>query len=96
MQFAVTAYDYTDDQAIDRRLAVREQHFVGIRKMIENGTFLSGGAILDDTGKMIGSCAHVQFSTRAELDHWIANDPYTQGKVWDKVEVVAVKLVPMA
>ena len=95
MQYAVTAYDYTDAQAIDRRLAVREQHFVGIQKMLENGTFLSGGAILDDTGKMIGSCAHVQFSTRADLEHWIANDPYTTAKVWDKVAVVAVKLVPM-
>jgi len=95
MQFAVTAHDFTDAQAIDRRLAVREQHFVGIKKMIENGTFLSGGGILDDAGKMIGSCAHVQFNSRAEVEHWIANDPYTTAKVWDKVVVVAVKLVPM-
>ena len=51
MQYAVTAYDYTDAQAIDRRLAVREQHFVGIKKMIENGSFLSGGAILDEAEK---------------------------------------------
>ncbi|MCJ8338054.1 MAG: YciI family protein [Pseudomonadales bacterium] len=96
MQYVVTAHDYQDPQAIDRRMAVRDEHFVGIKKMIENGTFLSGGAILDDSGKMIGSTVHVQFNTRAELDDWIANDPYTLGKVWETVAVVAVKLVPMA
>ena len=96
MQYVVTAHDYQDSQAIDRRLAMRDEHFVGIKKMIENGTFLSGGAILDDSGKMIGSTVHVQFNTRAELDDWIANDPYTLGKVWETVAVVAVKLVPMA
>ncbi|MCJ8298075.1 MAG: YciI family protein [Pseudomonadales bacterium] len=96
MQYVITAHDYQDPQAIDRRMAVRDEHFVGIKKMIENGTFLSGGAILDDSGKMIGSTVHVQFSTRAELDDWIANDPYTLGKVWETVAVVAVKLVPMA
>ena len=55
MQFVVTAFDYTDADALDRRLAHREQHLAGVRKLITEGRFLSGGAILDDAGKMIGS-----------------------------------------
>ena len=55
MQFLLIAYDGTDSGALQRRLAVREDHLNRISAMKKEGKFLLGGAILDDTGKMIGS-----------------------------------------
>lgn len=95
MQFIITAYDFTDDDAINRRLAQREAHLAGIEKMVKAGTFLSGGAILNAQGKMIGSSVHVEFDDRAQLEEWLNNDPYTTGKVWDKVEVSEGMLFPV-
>ena len=95
MQFVVTALDYTDAAALDRRMANREQHLHGVKKLIAEGRFLSGGAILDDAGKMIGSTLHMDFPTRAELDAQLHQDPYVSGRVWEKIEVRQVKLVPL-
>jgi uncharacterized protein YciI len=95
MQFIVTAYDYEDEEAIDRRLANREAHLVNIEKMAKEGTFLSGGAILNKEGKMIGSSAHVEFNHRDEVEAWVAQDPYTLGKVWDKIEISEGLLFPV-
>ena len=54
-QYAVVAYDYTDNEALDRRLANREAHLDGVRGLARQGKFLSGGAILDSEGRMIGT-----------------------------------------
>lgn len=95
MQYVVTAYDFTDDDALSRRLANREAHLEGVQRMIEEGRFLSGGAILDDAGRMIGSTVHVAFDTRVALDAWLAQAPYTTGRVWETLDVREVRLVPM-
>jgi uncharacterized protein len=95
VQFVVTALDYTDADALNRRMANREQHLNGVKKLIAEGRFLSGGAMLDEAGKMIGSTLHVDFPTRAELDAQLRQDPYVSGRVWEKIEVGQVKLVPL-
>jgi len=95
MQFIVTAYDFEDEEAINRRLANREAHLAGIKKMLIEGSFLSGGAILNKAGKMIGSSAHVEFAERAEVDAWIQQDPYMTGKVWDRIEISEGLLFPV-
>ncbi|CAH9065060.1 hypothetical protein PSECIP111951_03629 [Pseudoalteromonas holothuriae] len=95
MQYIITAYDYVDEEAINRRLAAREQHLAGIRALIKNGNFISGGAILDGSGKMIGSSVHVEFTTRSALDYWLMKDPYVTNKVWESIEVTQALLVPV-
>ena len=95
MQFVVTALDYTDDDALNRRMANREQHLASVRKLIADGHFLSGGAILDDAGKMIGSTLHMEFPTREALNAQLRNDPYVVGKVWETIDVRQVRLVPL-
>lgn len=95
MQFVVTALDYADADALNRRMANREQHLNGVRKLIAEGRFLSGGAILDDAGQMIGSTLHMDFPTRAELDATLSKDPYVSGRVWEKIDVRQVRLVPL-
>lgn len=94
MHYVVTATDFTDPEAPGRRLAHREAHLASLKIMTAEGTFLSGGAILDAHGKMVGSSAHVAFDSRHALDQWIDNDPYVVGKVWDQIDIRELRLFP--
>lgn len=95
MEFLVLAYDETDADALNRRLAAPEAHLDGVREMKREGTFLEGGAILDDGGRMIGSMVLVNFPSRQECEAWIASDPYTTGGVWKKVQVLPFRRAPV-
>ena len=86
-QFLVLAYDGTDEAAGARRRAARPGHFEGIKPLVAKGELLAAGAILDDTGKMIGSAVMAEFPSRAELDAWLARDPYVTEGVWRKIEI---------
>lgn len=94
MQFLVNAWDFSDDDALNRRLENREAHLAGVKKLIKEGKFISGGAILDDAGKMIGSTLHLDFPDRDSLEAHLQADPYVAGRVWDKIKIHPVKLVP--
>ncbi len=95
MQFVVTATDFTDADALNRRMANRAAHLAGVRVLIENGTFLSGGAMLDDSGKMVGSTLHMEFPDRASLEKQLQADPYVSGKVWEHIHIMPARLVPL-
>lgn len=95
MQFVVTAMDYTDAGALERRMAQREEHLRGVRELIAKGHFLSGGAILDGNGRMTGSTLHLEFPDRATLDAVLQGDPYVRGKVWERIDVREARLVPL-
>jgi uncharacterized protein YciI len=87
MQFLITAYDGTDEGALERRMAAREAHLVGARAMKASGSMIVGGAILDDQGRMVGSSCIVEFPARDAVDAWLAADPYVTGNVWQKIDV---------
>lgn len=61
--------------------------------MIEAGTFVNGGAILNEDGEMVGSTLYVDFDSREDLDSWLKSDPYYTGGVWVEVEVRPIRLV---
>ncbi|MBZ0325651.1 MAG: YciI family protein [Alphaproteobacteria bacterium] len=92
MQFLVVAMDGTDEDALARRLAVREAHLANAKKLKQDGTMIEGGAILDADGRMIGSACLVDFPSRAELDAWLDSDPYVTGDVWRDIKVSPIKL----
>jgi len=95
MQYVVTAWDFSDPEAIERRLAVRDQHLHNIKLMKEAGNFINGGAILNSEGKMVGSSVYVEFDSKGDLETWLATDPYVTNHVWDKIEVQEIKLVKL-
>jgi uncharacterized protein YciI len=92
MEFLIIAHDGKDAEAKARRLRVRQAHLDGVQEMKKSGTFINGGAILDDNGEMIGSTLYVDFPTRAALDQWLASDPYVTGGVWVDIEVRPIRL----
>ena len=94
MEYAVIAYDATDEGALERRMAVRESHMDVVKGLREQGHMIHGGALLDDAGKMIGSIIIADFPTRDAFDAWLNNDPYVTGNVWKDIQVVPFKTAP--
>ena len=92
MQFLVTAYDGKDDGALDRRMSVRKAHINGANELKEAGHLIAGGAILDEAEQMIGSTMFVEFDSKADLDQWLASDPYVTGNVWQDISVLPIRL----
>ena len=92
MQFLLLAHDGTDKDATARRTAVRPAHFAGIKPMVERGELRAAGAILDEAGEMIGSVVLAEFPSRAELDAWLAREPYVSEGVWKQIEVKPFRL----
>ncbi|WP_077211927.1 YciI family protein [Bacillus dakarensis] len=95
MQYIVTAYDGTDEKALDRRLAAREEHLESVKKRYKDGQHLYGAAILDDDGKMIGSMMVVDYPSREELDEWLKVEPYIVGNVWKEIEIQPCSVAPI-
>ena len=93
MQFLLIAYDGTDAGAQSRRLKSRPEHLKKIAQVKKAGEFLCGGAILDDSGNMIGSMILYDVPDRATLDKKLKNEPYIYNNVWEKIEI---KLFRMA
>ena len=87
MQYVVHAYDRTDSGALARRMAVRDRHLEGVRKMRRKGTFHFGGALLNCEGKMIGSMMLVEFPSEDDLKEWLDIEPYVQDGVWDRIDI---------
>jgi len=92
MQFLLLAYDGTDPEALQRRLMVRDEHLRKISDLKKAGEFLFGGAILDDSGKMIGSMIVYDFPERKSLEEKLKDEPYFTEKVWEKTEIQPFRL----
>jgi uncharacterized protein YciI len=94
MQFIVTARDYTDDQALDRRLAARQQHITLGNEMRDKGNLLYAVALLGEGEKMVGSVMVLDVPSRKDLDTWLTQEPYVTGKVWEKIDIRTCRVGP--
>jgi uncharacterized protein YciI len=92
MQFLLTAYDGRDPEALSRRMEVRDDHLMKISGLKKAGEFIFGGAILDDSGKMIGSMIVYDFPDRHALDERLKSEPYFTEGVWKKIEIQPFRL----
>lgn len=92
----IIARDGRDPGALERRLAVREQHMTRVRPMAADGTLALGGAILDaPDGRMVGSVAVVARDTDAGAREWLAEDPYVTGGVWQEITLYGTRFAPL-
>ena len=91
-QYLVNALDYTDEQALERRMQARPAHLENVKELKSKGRYFIGGALLDEHGKMIGSTMIVQFETPEALQEWLNDDPYITGQVWDRIEIKPFKV----
>ena len=93
MQYLVIAYDKQD--ALERRLASRDEHVEGVRKLMAEGKILNAAALIEDD-EMVGSSLYIDFETDEEIDAWLESEPYVKNDVWDmdEMQMVPVKLLP--
>ena len=89
MQFIVKAYD--GEGMLEKRMAVRPRHLEGMNELGKH--IICAGGLLDDAGKMKGSVLVLEFDSRAELDDYLASEPYITDGVWEKVEVEIMNVV---
>ncbi len=87
MQFVVIGLDGTDTDAPDRRSKARQAHIDMGEALRQSGNMWYGSALLHDNGTMKGSMILVDFSSEAELQDWLDNEPYVIGDVWRQVTV---------
>ena len=87
MQFTIIWLDGTDDKALERRLAVREQHIALGEKLLKSGNLWYGAAIWNDDKKMIGSILIYDFKDEAELQAYLDWEPYVTGWVWKDIQI---------
>ncbi|KAL1917245.1 uncharacterized protein VTP21DRAFT_4901 [Calcarisporiella thermophila] len=80
-QFLVFVYDYPNN--FDRRQEVRPRHLERARDYRKDGFLITGGALLDEQNRMIGSSLIVASDTQEEAKKVLLQDPYTVDKVWD-------------
>ena len=95
MQFMVLGYDGTDDKALERRLAARDDHLTQAKQLYDNGFWLYAAAILSEDGKMIGSMIICDFPSEEALKEvWLDKEPYVLGKVWQTIEIHRAQVAP--
>jgi uncharacterized protein YciI len=92
MQYLIIGRDGTDEQALERRQAARPTHLEMCSKLCSEGKQLLAAALLDETGKMVGSVILADFESRQELDAWLEVEPYVVGKVWESIEVTRAQV----
>lgn len=91
-QFLILADDFTDDDALTRRMAARQQHLDRMAIEKAKGNFEVGGAKLNDQGKMFGSMLVINAENEAAAKEWIDEDPYVKGNVWDKIIIIPFRV----
>lgn len=91
-QYLISAQDFTDEQALERRMTARPAHLENVKKLKSKNHYILGGAMLNEQGKMIGSTMIVQFETPENLQEWLQNDPYVTEKVWDQIKIKPFKV----
>lgn len=89
MQYIIKAYD--DEGMLDKRMEIRPRHLEGIERIKEH--VICAGGLLDDEGKMKGSVLIMEYENREQLDEYLANEPYVQENVWQKIEVERMNVV---
>ncbi len=95
MQFIVMGYDGTDANALERRMAAREEHLKVASEMSIKGKWLYAAAILNDEGNMCGSVIICEFDSLEVLkSEWLDSEPYVVDKVWKTIDIKQAKVAP--
>ena len=89
MQYIIKAYD--GEGMLDKRMEIRPRHLEGIERIKKH--VICAGGLLDDEGKMKGSVLIMEYENREQLDEYLANEPYVQENVWQKIEVERMNVV---
>jgi uncharacterized protein YciI len=91
----VLAWDGAGEEAVARRDAWRAAHMESITALFQQGRVVLGAGILDDDGVVRGSLVVTDYPDRADVDGYLASEPFQTEGVWDRVEVYPLRLPEM-
>jgi uncharacterized protein YciI len=94
VQYVVIAHDHDDDAARERRIAVRPEHMARCAADVERGVLLFAAALLDDDERMTGSVMLVDLPSRADVERWLAGEPYQTNGIWRQVDITRGRAGP--
>lgn len=84
MPFVIETYDKPDHQSV--RMQVRPKHLAFLEE--HKARLLACGAKLDDAGqRATGGFYVVDFDNRTDAEEFIAQDPFTQAELFERVEI---------
>lgn len=89
MQFVIRALD--GENTLEKRKEVRAEHLENLSRF--EGKNLCSGALLDGEGNMKGSMLVLEAESRAQIDAYLAGEPYLREGVWETVEVERMHVV---
>lgn len=72
--FCVHAFDYPNRR--EDRMRLREPHRARLRQHDHPVAVRIGGPLLDDAGQMIGTMLVIEAETKAQVEAYMAGDPY--------------------
>jgi uncharacterized protein len=93
MLYLVHATDFTDEQALQRRLAARAEH-MAYSNAHPKHVILAVALQHPTQGHMNGSLLLATFASEARCRDWLANDPYQLQQVWETIHVQPAAVGP--
>ena len=84
MQYAIYGLDKPD--GLDVRKANRDAHVAHLRRHLDN-IVVAGPLLSEDGATMIGSLIVMDFADKAQLDAFLAEDPYAKAGLFQSVAV---------
>jgi uncharacterized protein YciI len=89
MLFAIIRFDKPDSLSL--RLSERPRHLEYLATVIDKIVY--GGALLDDTGKQIGSTLFIDVPTAADAEAFAGADPYVDAGLFASTRVESFRHV---
>lgn len=92
MPFLVIATDYTDTDALGRRLSARPDHLVTAKELESAGILMLASAIIGPEGSMTGSALVLDVPTADDAKAIVESDLYWTSKVWASYTVQEIRV----
>lgn len=87
--FVVSCTD--QEGTVEKRLAIRPQHFARLQKLNDEGRLIVAGAMPKEPGNpqagFYGSTIIVDFDSREALEEWLQEEPFLKEGVYAHIDV---------
>ncbi|PVU93435.1 hypothetical protein BB561_003288 [Smittium simulii] len=94
-EYLVLIKDFTDPEAVSRRLSVREKHLANNLISKQQGNILVlGGALSDKDSKMVASSVVCRANTELEVREFLKNDVYVEAKMLPSEPTIKTAVLP--
>ncbi len=95
MRFSVIAWDRPGPEGVALRDNLRPAHTESITARFHASEVILGAGFYDDSGVVRGSLVVLELPSRADVDAYLASEPFNTGGLWESIEVRELRLPDM-